>query len=267
MGHEVIHSPTSQTNATAVLDVGCGTGYVTDTLGKRFPKATAYGLDLSPVPDVTRQRPSNVRFIQGNILERGDDPSSPLQTSLPEAHFDLIFSRLLIMGLTNWDKYISTAYSLLKAGGWLELHEIDWIFYSHDPTQPTTNRIISNSWPWFRLKRSAMAERGLDAWCGSRAAVRMTEAGFDEIFVKEYYWSFGAEGEEKPEMRAFGEYVVENMRKVNVQILERLEGEGRVGGDEVSEMRGRMLEDLGPEKGKRWKFYVTCGRKPMEPLV
>ncbi|KAF7186388.1 Secondary metabolism regulator LAE1 [Pseudocercospora fuligena] len=135
MGNQIIHAPLKTDIKDArMLDVGCGTGIVTDHLGTRFPHAEVYGLDLSAVPQL-RTRPPNVTFLQGNIVT--DNPSqwlspgstSPFRDGQDSSLFDLIFSRLLVCGLTNWPSYINKSFQLLKTR-WLPRnprHRLDMV--------------------------------------------------------------------------------------------------------------------------------------------
>ncbi|KAK5114802.1 hypothetical protein LTR85_010115 [Meristemomyces frigidus] len=263
MNNRIIHSPVDKASVTRVLDVGCGTGIVTDYLAREYPSAEAVGLDLSPVPK-QGDRPSNVRFVQGNILT--EKPSSWVCTNdtatAPKAvldveAFDLIYSRLLICGLSDWPKYIRTEYSLLKPGGWAEVHDLDWIWYDKH------GKVISDDWPWFRRLRSAGESRGLDFSGGSRTQQWMNDAGFVDVQVKTYRWPFGGQWETEGVWKEFGEYVSHVMVDMFWHLFPRLmEGQPGVTGEVIDQMREEMKHDFAPEEGKHWLFYVTCGRKP-----
>ncbi|KAF2084891.1 S-adenosyl-L-methionine-dependent methyltransferase [Saccharata proteae CBS 121410] len=262
MNNKVVHAPIPQT-ATRLLDVGCGTGIVTDLLARTFPAATAYGIDLSPVPAL-HSRPPNVRFIQGNILKAPESDSTDdfdgqlAQTgaALPSNAFDYIYSRLLLCGMSDWPRYLRSTYRLLKAGGWAEMHDLDWAWYDG------SGKLISNDWEWLQVMKEAGEARGLDFECGSRVKGRMEEAGFVEVERYEYSWPYGGEWEARPEMQAFGEYVATAMPELfHHAIPKMLEGRGYTD-EQVDRWRQQMRHDFRREKGKHWIFYVTVGRKP-----
>jgi len=86
-------------------------------MGSVFPNAQVFGADLSPVPQV-RQRLSNIQYAQGNIMDIND-------ARFEKNSFDLIFSRLLVPGMSNWKAYIERCVSLTKPG----VSEIEEIRY------------------------------------------------------------------------------------------------------------------------------------------
>lgn len=108
MNGRVLHSPLSATSIHKALDVGCGTGIVTHDIATRFPGAQVYGLDLSPVPHVRAKLP-NIEYVQGNITDISD-------SRFHVGSFDLIFSRLLIAGMTDWKGYVERCVALASAG-------------------------------------------------------------------------------------------------------------------------------------------------------
>jgi trans-aconitate methyltransferase len=94
MNHQIIHAPLDAQSARKALDIGCGTGTITHDIATRFNDAQVYGLDLSTVP-LVREKLPNIEYVQGNIMELSNDPRFEV------ASFDLIFSRLLIAGMTD----------------------------------------------------------------------------------------------------------------------------------------------------------------------
>lgn len=266
MNDRIIHAPVDKTNVKRILDVGCGTGIVTDYLGREFSDADVVGLDLSSVPKL-RDRPPNVRFLQGNILT--DKPSSWLpdhnvatsgSEALPgdAAAFDLIYSRLLLCGMSEWPKYINTDFSLLRPGGWAEVHDLDWIWYGK------AGQIISDAWPWWRRLRSAGEGKGLDFSCGSKTQAWMKHSNFEDVQVTQYRWPFGGQWEKDEVWKEFGEYGWSAMVEMLWHLIPRLmEGQPDVTPDAIEEMRREMKQDFAPEEGKHWVFYVTYGRKPL----
>jgi trans-aconitate methyltransferase len=113
MNDHLIHSPLAPQNVHKALDIGCGTGTITHRIASEFPNAQVYGLDLSPVPNIREKLP-NIEYIQANF----NDVASPTEPDarFKQTSFDYIFSRLLVLGMTNWKGYVQRCVGLAKPG-------------------------------------------------------------------------------------------------------------------------------------------------------
>ncbi|MCJ1377794.1 hypothetical protein MMC17_000890 [Xylographa soralifera] len=246
MHGQVIQTPL--TNPSRILDVGCGTGVVTCALGSLFPHATVYGVDLSPVP--ARPTPPNVTFIQGDIRKlAGHDPR------FAPASFDFVFNRLLVCGITDWPAYVRAVAGLLRPGGWAEMQDLNYAHYRN-------GRLCSADWAWMQAVYRGAAHKGLDVECGSHIRGYMEAAGLVDVRVREFRIPYGTwEAGERPETRHIGEHTARENWILYYHMIPRLvEGLGYEQ-EEVERLRSRVREDLGPEEGKDWVFYVTRGRK------
>lgn len=79
-----------------------------------------YGVDLSAVPALRPQR-ANIEYIQGDILRlaRADadaDVDADADGRLENDSFDYVFSRFLMGGITDWEKYVELCIALAKPG-------------------------------------------------------------------------------------------------------------------------------------------------------
>ncbi|KAM3416277.1 hypothetical protein BST61_g7883 [Cercospora zeina] len=268
MDNNIIHSPIpTNVQDARMLDVGCGTGIVTDFIGNRFPDAQVYGLDISPVPTHIRSHPPNVQFLKGNISTDSpeqwltqDSASKPVLSQ--STHFDLVFSRLLVCGMTNWPQYINRVHSLLKPGGRVELHDVDWTFYNS--LSPTPGEPISDNWNWLSVASSVAAKRGMDWTCARHLPQWLSEAGFQDIEVKKYKWPYGGFWQKDPVWRAWGDFVVKEIKGLVWHVIPKtLEGEG-YSAEEIAGFREEAVRNVGAEEGKYWHFWVVTGRKAEE---
>jgi ubiquinone/menaquinone biosynthesis C-methylase UbiE len=113
MNDQVVHAPLSTLRVQKALDIGCGTGTVTDRIASQFPDAQVYGLDLSPVPNI-REKLQNIEYVQADFNEV-TGPTEP-DARFKKGSFDYIFSRLLVLGMTDWKGYIGRCIGLAKPG-------------------------------------------------------------------------------------------------------------------------------------------------------
>ncbi|CAG8458865.1 2383_t:CDS:2 [Paraglomus occultum] len=103
-----------------VLDVGCGSGIWTLELAKEYPNSCFIGIDIAPV-NITGEKPSNVEFIEYNVLD-----GLPFESN----SFDYVFARALVSVYTRsqWTELAIPEYTrIIKPGGWLELMEWDTV--------------------------------------------------------------------------------------------------------------------------------------------
>jgi SAM-dependent methyltransferase len=245
-----------------ILDIGCGTGIMTVGLANQFPTANVYGVDLSPVPEL-HTKPSNVIFIQGNILDlcssRNDDDR------FKPGCIDYTFSRLLIMGMHHWPTYISTLFTLLKPGGYAEFHDLNCMWYRNDVR-------LDQDWKWMAAMRRAAAAKHMDMDCGSKIAGWMRDAGFVDVRVWVYKWGIGGgwmaqhgcpEGER---LARLTERLLPALHKALVpkvlgDVMD-VNGEAMWSEKEIEEMAIEAERSLPPEEGKHNLLHVTVGRKP-----
>jgi trans-aconitate methyltransferase len=122
MNNQLIHAPLVSSGVHKALDIGCGTGTMTHEIASEFPNAEVYGLDLSPVPNIREKLP-NIEYIQANF----NDVTSSEQPDdrFKKESFDYIFSRLLVLGMADWQGYIDRCTALIKPGACcaVPLHE------------------------------------------------------------------------------------------------------------------------------------------------
>lgn len=258
MGNKVLHAPID-TTATRVLDVGCGTGIVTHLMSDAYPQATCIGLDLSETPRL-RPQATNVQFFKGNVTSQRPTQwtTADSKQSLPadEGLFDYIFSRLLILGMSDWQSFLNAEYDLLKPGGWVEVHDLAWDWYDAD------GAVVSDEWSWLRCIRQEL-EHGkcMDLDCGKKAKAWMKQAGFVDIQVHKYTYPFCGSSESSLDMRDFGRFNTKAIPVMLDDVIPRVMG--NAGSEKKESLRAEMCQTLLAGKKRHQVFFVTIGRKPL----
>jgi len=98
-----------------IVDVGCGTGYCTRTLKRKFPRAKVTGIDLAPAM-IREAKKHNRWFGRNPEYETGDAQA----LMLADNSVDLVFSNLAIQWCDP-DRVFTEFNRVLKPGGLLLL--------------------------------------------------------------------------------------------------------------------------------------------------
>lgn len=124
----------------SILDLGCGTGWFTRALHRRFPNARIVGVDLSPgmIEKARSSSPENIRWLTADAEFLPFSPGT----------FDLIFSNLMIQWCQRPEAVLAQCRGLLRKNGRLAvstlldgtLWELKQAWSVADPGQSHVNR-------------------------------------------------------------------------------------------------------------------------------
>lgn len=171
---EQYHDPltSSQLDAIGVgegwrcLDVGAGGGSVTRMLAERVGSTgsvLAIDLDTSLLAELASDRVE---------VRRHDLMSDPL----PQATFDLVHARLLVMFLSPRVRAMERLVSAARPGGWVATIAPDFTTVALSPADQAWERTWS-------ICLDAMLAGGLDPSYGLRAASDLRAAGLSDVHV------------------------------------------------------------------------------------
>ncbi|QBI55522.1 class I SAM-dependent methyltransferase [Streptomonospora litoralis] len=164
------------------LEVGAGEGSVATWLAHRVaPGGEVVATDIKP------DRIAGAAGIEVLAHDIVRDP-------LPEAAFDLVHARLVLMHLPERDAVLARLLRALRPGGWLQLDELD---ATHAPALVVPDEAAAALYARFqRAKFRALEAAGADPAWGRRAAEAMRRAGFGEVdpVPKVAVWRSGSPG-------------------------------------------------------------------------
>ena len=241
---------------TKAVDVGCGSGIATLQLASLFPQASLYGLDISDVPEQTKAlTPPNVTWVKGNVLDYS--PSDQIDQIFTPESLDYIFGRMLLLGMSDWPRYISTAARALKPGGTMEHQDIDWAW-----TRVGTNERVDGDWEWGHRFTEAIEKQGLSTRAGSGAAELMRKEGLEVLEVKTFEFSF-VPSERTPNSVLMGQTVQKTLVPIWPDLMKKVLEPTGMAADELERLTKDAMRDITSEEGLHLKFTVTVARKPL----
>lgn len=157
------------------LEIGCGPHGCLEILSRRVgPFGTVVGIERNE--DAVRLATDlvqslNLENVEVHLLDGRN-------TELPRASFDLVTARLVLVNVPNPAQILKEAADLLKPGGWMALHEADYVSFLCDPP--------CEAWTEFLGLFFLYAERnGIDPFIGRKLPRLMRDiAGLEQISVR-----------------------------------------------------------------------------------
>ncbi|KAI4282500.1 MAG: hypothetical protein L6R35_005400 [Caloplaca aegaea] len=178
LDNALFRAPIPRNEPLSVLDVGAGSGAWALECASRFPNAHILGIDLSPVKP-NYPVPKNCAFrVHDAETEWEFGDAGP---------FDLIHSRILVMGMRDWRTYFRKCYDHLKPGGCVEVHETVFPYYSADPSVPSNTPYVR----WSHLILEALAKGGIDGAAAREFPKMLEEVGFEDVVEEKLPWAVG----------------------------------------------------------------------------
>jgi tRNA (cmo5U34)-methyltransferase len=174
---------------SAVLELGCGTGILTEKIHERWPECRITAVDLSPemMGHAKKRLPGvPIRFVEGNFET----------LTLPDGQFDLVMSNLAIHHIEAPYKraLIENVYQWLKPGGF---------FVQSDEIKSNSERLLKRDlaiWLDYVREQGATPEEAaslydhfatIDKPSTLQEHIRWFEgAGFEPV---EVLWRYGLE--------------------------------------------------------------------------
>jgi S-adenosylmethionine-diacylgycerolhomoserine-N-methlytransferase len=108
-----------------VLEIGCGTARNLALVGRAYPEARLYGLDISA--EMLKSADKTMRkhgFTAQHVLALGDAAQFDAKALFGRASFERIFCSYTLSMIPEWEEALQHCCTLLAPGG--ELHVVDF---------------------------------------------------------------------------------------------------------------------------------------------
>ncbi|KAF8474147.1 S-adenosyl-L-methionine-dependent methyltransferase [Kalaharituber pfeilii] len=239
------------------LDIGTGTGIWAIDFADRHPECQIIGNDLSPVQP---------EWVPPNVKFEIDDAEMPWAFSKREK-FDFIHLRNMAGSFQNWDEVIRQCFIHAKPGGFVEVHDFDYILLNGPLDNPRPIDPKSPLKRWWHLTVAAGDTAGRPFVSGSSFLTRLEAAGFQHVTGRWEYWPFAAWHKQK-NVRERGMYaqlgLKEGLIPYSIALLTRFSGWSK---DDVDQLCKDAAAELmaSPPKEQYWcKAWFVYGQKPFD---
>jgi SAM-dependent methyltransferase len=149
------------------LEVGAGGGSIAAWLSERVgPTGHVLATDID-TRFLERLRRPNIEVLRHDLRS---DP-------LPEAAFDLVHVRLVLLHLPERDHVLTHLTRALRPGGWLLAEEFDSLSMPPDPSVSPTETLLKTD----VAMREVMIARGVDGRYGRRLPERLQASGLVNV--------------------------------------------------------------------------------------
>lgn len=155
----------------SVLDIGTGTGIWALDFAYVYPDCKVVGVDLSPTQ--SGAAPANVSF-------QIDDIEEPWTF---DCKFDLIYSRMMTVGIADWPRLFEQAWDHLEPGGWLEVADTGPVTSDDGSLRPDC---ALHQWITTLTECSELIGRSLLS--SSRYKEQMQAQGFQNVVEVTFKW-------------------------------------------------------------------------------
>lgn len=164
------------------LEVGGGSGSIASWLSDRVgPTGRVLATDIDP------------RFLESLNLQNLEVRCHDIATDpLPEAAFDLVHARLVLMHLPEREAAMARMISALKPGGWLVDEEYDSFSMPPDPAVSPGEVLLQTQVAMMRL----LEDGGVDRLFGRQLFGRLREHGLLSVGgeARAFMWHRGSPG-------------------------------------------------------------------------
>ena len=122
LGRDGLIADLSPPPGGSVLEIGCGTGRNLIAVGKAWPKARLYGIDISEAMlDTARAAVAKAGMTERVMLARADASHFDAMALLGQERFDRVFISYALSMIPDWQAALAQASKCVAPGGRLEI--------------------------------------------------------------------------------------------------------------------------------------------------
>ena len=156
------------------VEIGCGPRGCLDLLTERVGSTgEVVGVERS---DEAVQLAREF-IVENNLANVRVLHTDARRTGLPRGEFDLATARLVLVNIPHPEEVVAEMAALVRPGGVVALHEVDWIANACDPPLPAWDRLNN-------LMIAFATKNGNDLHIGRRLPRMLREAGLTDVRVK-----------------------------------------------------------------------------------
>ncbi|KAH6717972.1 S-adenosyl-L-methionine-dependent methyltransferase [Leptodontidium sp. MPI-SDFR-AT-0119] len=217
------------------------------SLADEHPETQVLGVDLAAVQPM---------FVPPNLQFEVDD----LEKDWNFTHkFDCIHSQLVIGAFQDWPRFIKQSLQFLEPGGYLEVHDIDFVIKCDDGTLPDDSDLIR----WHTLMHEGASAAGFPLDAISKVPQMMRDAGFEDVVAIPVKWPINTWPKDRHH-KEIGQWAPENFswgcQSMSLAFFTRALGWST---EEVTVFTAKVKKDLRTRKYHAyWNFWIIYGRKP-----
>ena len=181
------------------------------------------------------------------------DAEKPWDDVFGGKKFDLIHSRMLCLGMHDWNGYFVNCLEYLQKGGWVEVQEVQVTFYSDASPPPSPNA------PFLRfghLITDSLRKAGIDGRASSKFKSMLESAGFVDVKEIVTRWPVGDWSEDEKE-KLIGRMEQKNLgNMLHGMSVGALTKHGGLTAGEVQDLVDEVKQDMAENQANK-RYYVV----------
>ena len=181
------------------------------------------------------------------------DAEKPWDDVLGGKKFDFIHSRMLCLGMHDWNAYFENCFEYLQKGGWIEVQEVQVTFYSDASPPPSPNA------PFLRLGHlitDSLRKAGIDGRASSKFKSMLESAGFVDVKEIVTRWPVGDWSEDEKE-KLIGRMEQKNLENLlHGMSVGALTKHGGFTVEEVQDLVDEVKQDIAEDQADK-RYYVA----------